>query len=325
MTIVLKSKPGISSTTTLHIPKDWDPTWFRNFISNQLKGADVRNAIAGAGISITGNISTPYATISATGGAPAGATDSVQYNNGGAFGGITSTGNAGYVLTENASGPPSFQAASGGAANITPDTHPASPNAVNDEFEEASLSSQWTQAYNQTQTTYVLTSGMLTFTTSTGALIQPTVIYQSIVGTTWEIRCKLVGCDSGAFAGLFAGQNVATAPGGYAEGILFGWLANTVVGYGASAGGGGTLVTAQAMGNTYNYQSNVLSAVNLYLDMSYNGTTLNCSVSLDGVNFSTVGSASFASYGGTPTVFGLFSATAGGIAFGSFDWFRRIA
>ncbi len=63
MAIVLKSKPGLSSTTTLNIPTDWDPTWFRNFISNQLKGADVRNAVGSNGISVTGNISSPYATI----------------------------------------------------------------------------------------------------------------------------------------------------------------------------------------------------------------------------------------------------------------------
>lgn len=59
----LISKPGITSVSTLSIPKDWDKTWFRNFIQNQLKGADVRNAIGVNGITITGNISTPYATI----------------------------------------------------------------------------------------------------------------------------------------------------------------------------------------------------------------------------------------------------------------------
>jgi hypothetical protein len=64
MAIVLASKPGLSSTTTLHIPKDWDPTWLRNFISNQLKGADVRNAVGVNGISVTGTIASPYATIS---------------------------------------------------------------------------------------------------------------------------------------------------------------------------------------------------------------------------------------------------------------------
>jgi len=61
--IVLASKPGITGGSTLSIPKSWDPTWFRGFIANQLKGADVRNAVGANGISITGNIASPYATI----------------------------------------------------------------------------------------------------------------------------------------------------------------------------------------------------------------------------------------------------------------------
>jgi hypothetical protein len=67
MATALKTKPGINGANTLSIPTEWDATWFRKFIANSLKGADVRNAIAGTGISITGNISSPYATISATG------------------------------------------------------------------------------------------------------------------------------------------------------------------------------------------------------------------------------------------------------------------
>ena len=63
MTTVLASKPGLSSTTVLNIPKDWDPTWFRGFINNLLKGADVRNAQGVNGISVTGTIASPYATI----------------------------------------------------------------------------------------------------------------------------------------------------------------------------------------------------------------------------------------------------------------------
>lgn len=63
MVIALASKPGITGASTLAIPKTWDAVWFRNFISNQLKGADVRNAVGTNGIKITGNISSPYATI----------------------------------------------------------------------------------------------------------------------------------------------------------------------------------------------------------------------------------------------------------------------
>jgi hypothetical protein len=67
MTLALASKPGISGATVLHIPKDWDATWFRNFINNLLKGADVRNAIGANGITVSGNISSPFATISGSG------------------------------------------------------------------------------------------------------------------------------------------------------------------------------------------------------------------------------------------------------------------
>lgn len=64
MAIVLASKPGLSSTTTLAIPKDWSSSWFRGLITNQLQGGDVRNAVGANGITVSGNIASPYATIS---------------------------------------------------------------------------------------------------------------------------------------------------------------------------------------------------------------------------------------------------------------------
>lgn len=57
-------KPGLTAGTIKTIPKTWDDHWFRRFIANFASGADVRNAIAGPGISITGNITSPFATIS---------------------------------------------------------------------------------------------------------------------------------------------------------------------------------------------------------------------------------------------------------------------
>jgi len=70
MTIVLASKPGLSSATALSIPTTWNPTWFRGLINNLLKGADVRNAVGANGIVVSGNISSPYATISLGGTGP---------------------------------------------------------------------------------------------------------------------------------------------------------------------------------------------------------------------------------------------------------------
>jgi hypothetical protein len=64
----LKVEPGISSASVKNIPETWDRAWFRRFIRDFLMGGDVRNAIAGTGITITGNLASPFATISATGG-----------------------------------------------------------------------------------------------------------------------------------------------------------------------------------------------------------------------------------------------------------------
>jgi hypothetical protein len=153
----LPTKPGINGANVLSIPTEWDATWFRKFINNSLKGADVRNAIAGPGITITGNISSPYATISATGGGTGtvtsvgagtgltatpspivGAGTLAITNTGVTPGSYTSTN-----LTVNAQGQITAAANGSGAVaepfNVTPDTHPAIPTGAglgpNDEFE----------------------------------------------------------------------------------------------------------------------------------------------------------------------------------------------
>lgn len=59
----LISKPGMTSASTLSIPPAWSSSWFRNLISSQLVGADVRNAVGSGGIVVSGNITSPYATI----------------------------------------------------------------------------------------------------------------------------------------------------------------------------------------------------------------------------------------------------------------------
>src|SRR5271163_3020082 len=93
MAIALASKPGLSSTTTLNIPAAWDATWFRNLINNQLKGADVRNAVGSGGIVVSGNISSPYATIGF--GAPVTLPGPVTITGGGLIVGTPTGGNKG--------------------------------------------------------------------------------------------------------------------------------------------------------------------------------------------------------------------------------------
>ena len=63
----LTSKPGLTSASiTPSIPKDWNKDgakFMKNLIGNQLQGADVRNAVGTGGITVSGNLTAPYATI----------------------------------------------------------------------------------------------------------------------------------------------------------------------------------------------------------------------------------------------------------------------
>lgn len=66
----LIAKPGISGASLLlSIPKEWSAKWFGGLVSNLLQGADARNALGKNGIVVSGNITSPYATISIGGAA----------------------------------------------------------------------------------------------------------------------------------------------------------------------------------------------------------------------------------------------------------------
>lgn len=49
----LPVKPGISSTTIRSIPKTWSADWFSLLITRHLQNADIRNSVAGPGITIS--------------------------------------------------------------------------------------------------------------------------------------------------------------------------------------------------------------------------------------------------------------------------------
>lgn len=55
--MVLAVKKGISAPAVTNIPEKWDQAWFRYFINNFLVNGDIRNAVTGPGLIITGNVS----------------------------------------------------------------------------------------------------------------------------------------------------------------------------------------------------------------------------------------------------------------------------
>jgi hypothetical protein len=54
---------GISADHVTNIPKEWSKEWFRGFIRNHMEQMDVRNAVAGPGISIASDAAKPSHTL----------------------------------------------------------------------------------------------------------------------------------------------------------------------------------------------------------------------------------------------------------------------
>jgi hypothetical protein len=58
-------KPGLSAPIVTSIPNIWSAAWFRNFITNYLQNADIRNATQGGGVTVSGGGTGP-ATLTLT-------------------------------------------------------------------------------------------------------------------------------------------------------------------------------------------------------------------------------------------------------------------
>lgn len=63
MTITLPTLPGLTPNVVRSIPEKWSKAWYHRHIRDFLQWADIRNAIAGPGVIISGDITGP-ATIS---------------------------------------------------------------------------------------------------------------------------------------------------------------------------------------------------------------------------------------------------------------------
>lgn len=215
----------------------------------------------------------------------------------------------------------------GTAANVTPDTHPASPNALDDEFESGTTinTSKWT-AFALLTGTNAVAAGALKFlpalnggTRNWGGYSQPAP------GTAFTIVAKLAGFNgsSNTLNGLF----FATASGASGHIVLFGW--------------NGTTLIVQHLSNSTTFSSNaVVSGQTLtetlvgypwtYLQIQYDGTNLNFAASLSGEpgSFVAIFSETAVSFlGGAPALIGLGSDNESSSVQSALyvDWFRRTA
>jgi hypothetical protein len=246
---------------------------------------------------------------------------------------------SGFVLTAGANitltpaaGSLTVAATGGGAstANVTPDTHPASPTAWDDEFESGTSidltgarragANPWVPE-NVLTTTNSVANGALILTGANSGINDDTVWLQPLTGTgaAWTFTTKrLIPDPTDSFAGLFVGF-AATGKGyyfGYFDGSTFIESQNTFAGAGA-----GTVTS------TMTFTSATLPQ---YLSIQLSGSNLVFKVSLDGINYFTVLTASLASFlGSAPDSIGLMigsTGLSGGLSCStSFDWFRKTA
>lgn len=222
----LRVSPGIDGIPTTTIPDD--PTqfvsWFKSVgVKRWLANGDTRNATAGPGVTIGGQISTP-ATVSASGLVTAvSLTDASTipiFSTGGA-------GNGSVGLTETlkpqgvgqifagpatgSSGQPTFRALVAtdippvGFSNLTPDTHPPTlPIGVgigpNDEFETGSAidtagtryagATPWA-AFNLSTTTNTVNNGSLALLPAFVSAISINGYTQSVPAGAWAYTAKI--------------------------------------------------------------------------------------------------------------------------------------
>jgi hypothetical protein len=122
---------------------------------------------------------------------------------------------AGSNVTIDTSTPHVVVISSTSSANVTPDTHPVTPNQADDEFEYGtsidtsgarfSGASPWSW-YNQGSSTATVTQGQLVLTIPGGpAITGPTrAVEQSVSGSSWKYRAKLCSLtlDMSNYAGV---------------------------------------------------------------------------------------------------------------------------
>ncbi len=225
--------------------------------------------------------------------------------------------------------------------NVTPDTHPATANAADDEFEYGTTldttGARRTGALawalrNSGSSSNAVGYGAIHFTQDGRGTDNPTVATQTIVSPSgaWDFRCKWLSglaASSGndSRGGLFVGF------GSTGQGYLFGMYtpgsnpfveSNGYVNYYSAYNAFSATIVAVAGQST---QYNVSMVGPLYFRIAYDGvSTLTFYMSNDGVVWSGWATQTIAAhFGAVPTDIGIFCD--GPSSQNAYDWFRRIS
>jgi hypothetical protein len=245
------------------------------------------------------------------------------------------------LIAEASSDVSSDSGGGGGSANVTPDTHPISPNEVDDEFEYGSSidttgarfsgASGWTAfGLSSPIGTDVQASGSLLFAPHITGGKNCTGYSQPISGSTWAYTAKLAYLMNSTSEYSFGGLFVAGSSGASGNLDVFGLSV------------GPQFITVQRCNNAQTFDSNGYVASRIaspaddtgstdwyYLQISCDGTNLNFSISKTGLpgSFTQVYTETLSAWVGTAEYVGIFGDNEG---FGTqttllVDWFRRTA
>jgi hypothetical protein len=210
----------------------------------------------------------------------------------------------------------------GGGGNVTPDDHPASADAMDDEFEAGSLDGKWSWR-NQGSASISFASGMVTLAVPSEATAQPRGIYQTLPGGNWKIRAKLAFLSRGSnYDGfgmvLLKDSTNANLQFVRAYNAQTKWQVQYYTNYTAY---GSTPYDQDLSANDWPWQRWG------YFEIEYDGTSYFFRASVDGVTFATLSTLTAASYFTADRIglMGLQISPSTGTGYLSCDWFRRIS
>lgn len=227
----------------------------------------------------------------------------------------------------------------GGGGNETPDSHPSTADAADDEFELSTFNSDalWTVSTNGGSWTRANKHGSILMAGNSGGASCANLILQAIASPSaaWNYRAKCTaqtvqGGGSDVRAGMFVGTG-STGKGYYNGRFKNNGSPITINVYTVSQSDfTGTGVSAILNSSV---EGGLLSGVNgsgsamitpVYYDLAFDGTTITYSISYDGIVF--IPLQTYTPAGGflgvNADTVGIYMAGQGAVAY---DWFRRIS
>lgn len=226
----------------------------------------------------------------------------------------------------------SASASGSGTANVNADTHPSSANAADDEFEAGSAIDTTGARFSGATAWTAFNTGTVTVIAQGALALKPDLVgtrkvngYTQPISGSWGYTCKLsvARWSTNSLIGMI----LATASGTGGNIIVFGLNGDDIV--------------VQRLTNATTFSANSLAATNIvpaigspgfqsievYLRITYDGTTLRFLISTTGIgdSFVEVHNQTSAAFLGTPTLLGVGgdNESASVQAVGIYDWFRK--